>query len=491
MTSAFSTRHVEAVRLDGMTPEQFMETAAKAINKLHWRTGTVTASGLTAYTRVSMKSWGEEFRLDIREGTVILTSASIGGQLMDWGRNKKNIREFLDAFTESSAIEKTSSDEETEAPADEQVCIEPTDLPVSVLSGKTSWKGIISLFLPTRSFLITPLIIDLNILIFLAMALSGINILMPDPESIIHWGANCRPYTLSGQWWRLITNCFLHYGIIHLLMNMYALWSIGILLEPQLGKLRFASTYVLTGFAASLTSLGWHELSISVGASGAIFGMYGLFLALLTTKLFEKSARISLLISIGVFVMYNLLMGMKPGIDNAAHIGGLLSGIIVGYSLYPSLLKKNDKNLIFRSLGILTAGLAIAIIFFFRTLPNDIPAYEQRMKKFAELESLGLEVYNLSSSTPDDILLNEIRFRGLYYWNENLKLVRSLNELDLPRQLEERNVKLEQYCKLRIRSLQLSSLAIESKSQDYDSEIQNCNQQIEQLINELTAQTKE
>ena len=123
----------------------------------------------------------------------------------------------------------------------------------------------------------------------------------------------------------MITNCFLHIGILHLAFKMYALIFIGVLLEPYLGKLRFAVAYLLTGVFASVASLYWHDHTVSAGASGAIFGMYGVFLAMLTTNLIPKSVRKGLLASIGLFVAYNLLYGLKGwGIDaNAAHIGGL------------------------------------------------------------------------------------------------------------------------------------------------------------------------
>ncbi|MCH5686962.1 rhomboid family intramembrane serine protease [Niabella sp. W65] len=145
----------------------------------------------------------------------------------------------------------------------------------------------------------------------MAMVANGVHFLNPEGETLVRWGANFKPATLDGQWWRLLTNCFIHIGILHLLLNMYALMYIGSLLEPYLGKARFLTSYLLTGIAASITSLWWHDLTISAGASGAIFGMYGLFLAMLTTDLIEKEARKPLLTSIGIFVGYNLLYGLK------------------------------------------------------------------------------------------------------------------------------------------------------------------------------------
>jgi rhomboid protease GluP len=99
------------------------------------------------------------------------------------------------------------------------------------------------------------------------------------------------------------------------------------------------TAFLATGVASSLTSLWWHDVTISAGASGAIFGLYGVFLALLRTNLLEKSMRGGLFISIFLFVAVNLIGGMKYQVDNAAHIGGLISGIIMGYADVPGLNK--------------------------------------------------------------------------------------------------------------------------------------------------------
>jgi rhomboid protease GluP len=192
----------------------------------------------------------------------------------------------------------------------------------------------LSLLLPSKGYLITPLLVYVNVIVFAVMAMLGMDIFEPQIDILVFGGANYGPLTQEGQWWRLLTSCFVHIGIIHLLLNMYALMCIGKLLEPLVGKIRFIFAYLLTGIIASAVSLFWNPWTVSAGASGAIFGMYGLFLALLTTNLIPKKTRNNLLISIGVFIAYNLYYGFTTeGIDNAAHIGGLIAGLIVGFAL--------------------------------------------------------------------------------------------------------------------------------------------------------------
>jgi rhomboid protease GluP len=200
------------------------------------------------------------------------------------------------------------------------------------------------------------------------MVAAGADILQPTSAMLLEWGANYKPFTLGGQWWRLLTACFLHIGVVHLLLNMYALFSIGFLLEPYLGRRRFLAAYVLTGLVASLTSLWWHKGSVSAGASGAIFGMYGVFLALLTTDLIDSSARRPLLISIILFTGYNLLGGLKEGIDNAAHVGGLISGAAIGYAFLPSLKHPDSQALKFGTLLLVNAVVLTALAIGYRLI---------------------------------------------------------------------------------------------------------------------------
>jgi rhomboid protease GluP len=211
---------------------------------------------------------------------------------------------------------------------------------------KFNYKTVIGFLIPqpNNGFFATHIIIELNLLIFLIMVFSGLGLITFSGVDLLAWGANYRPNIMDGEYWRLFTSTFLHGGLIHLLMNMYGLFFIGLFLEPILKFKRFALFYVLTGILASISSVWWHTATVSVGASGAIFGMYGIFLALLLTKLFPKDFQKSFLINILLFVGYNLLNGFTGGIDNAAHIGGLLSGMIIGFLMYPKLKEEREEN---------------------------------------------------------------------------------------------------------------------------------------------------
>jgi membrane associated rhomboid family serine protease len=204
--------------------------------------------------------------------------------------------------------------------------------------------GFKTYFFPREGYYITPIIIDINLAVFILMVFAGLGFVSFNTDDLLKWGADYRPYVIHGEYWRLFTCMFLHGGLMHVALNMYGLLFVGIFLEPVMGRGKYAFGYLFTGIAASLTSIWWHTATVSVGASGAVFGMYGIFFALLTTSFFRGGFGKPFLISTVIFIVFNLLLGLTPGIDNAAHIGGLLSGILIGYALYPSIKKEMKKR---------------------------------------------------------------------------------------------------------------------------------------------------
>ena len=192
----------------------------------------------------------------------------------------------------------------------------------------------------TPRYFVAPTIIGLNVAIFALMALLGFPLsgLIERQTTglglqLFALGANYGPATLGGQWWRLLSSTFIHIGIIHLALNMQCLWQLGRLTERLYGNWAFLTLYALSGLGGGVASLWWNPNVLSAGASGAIFGVAGGLVAFLYLgKLpLHRAATRSILSSTLIFVGYNLLYGFtSTGIDNAAHIGGLVTGALVG-----------------------------------------------------------------------------------------------------------------------------------------------------------------
>jgi membrane associated rhomboid family serine protease len=199
------------------------------------------------------------------------------------------------------------------------------------------WRIRYAWAIPQKDFFFTPILIYLNLFVFVGLVFVGAGFISFDYENLYDWGGVIRNEVLTGAWWRLMSAVFLHGGIMHLLNNMLGLYFAGLFLEPLLGKWRYLLVYLLCGVGASLTSVFWHERTLSVGASGAIFGLYGFMLLLSLLKQFQPSQNKMIMVFAGIFVVYNLIMGLVGGVDNAAHLGGLICGFFLGALLTNSI----------------------------------------------------------------------------------------------------------------------------------------------------------
>ena len=215
----------------------------------------------------------------------------------------------------------------------------------------------------SSSMLVTQAFFAINVIVFIAMAFAGVSPIEPSSQDLIRWGANAGVLTLAGQWWRLLTCVFLHIGILHIAFNMWCLWDLGALAESLYGHWTFAAVYLITGLSASVASSAWHPFGISAGASGAIFGIAGALIASFYLGEFSlpRTAISGTLRSVVMFAGYNLVFGALWGrTDNAAHVGGLVSGLILG-----ALIARvaPDRDLVRRSavllFGVFLVGLGV------------------------------------------------------------------------------------------------------------------------------------
>jgi rhomboid protease GluP len=192
---------------------------------------------------------------------------------------------------------------------------------------------------------LTQIFFGMNIAVFLGMALSSSTIMDFPAQVLVQWGANVGAFTLRGEWWRLLTCVFVHGGLIHIAFNMWCLWDLGALSESLYGRWTFAAVYLISGLGASLASVTWNPYVMSVGASGAIFGLAGALIAAFKLGEFSvpRSSLSGPLRSLMVFVVFNLAFGAASGVtDNAAHVGGLVTGLILG-ALIALLAPRQDQ----------------------------------------------------------------------------------------------------------------------------------------------------
>ena len=200
--------------------------------------------------------------------------------------------------------------------------------------------------------IVTYSLIFICILVFILMYVLGNG--STDNYTLLIFGANVDTLTKNGDYYRLFTSMFLHIGILHLLCNMYSLYIIGKEVENVFGKVKYLIIYLLSGIAGSILSLAFNHNTICAGASGAIFGLLG---ALLYFGYYYRTyLGATLTRSIIPVIVLNLIIGFtSSGIDNAAHIGGLVGGILIAMAVgVPD--KSNNNNKI--------NGIVLSIIYF-------------------------------------------------------------------------------------------------------------------------------
>lgn len=176
---------------------------------------------------------------------------------------------------------------------------------------------------------LTYVLIALNVIAFLGMSLGGGG-LDGRGGTLYSNGALFGPLVAEGEWWRIISAGFLHAGLLHLAFNMYFLYFLGTMLEPVIGRLRFAAIYFVSMLGGSFGALLISPDAVTVGASGAVFGLMGAaILALRARNMdpWQSGLGITLLLNLGITFLI-------PNISIGGHIGGLVAGGIVGYFMF-------------------------------------------------------------------------------------------------------------------------------------------------------------
>jgi rhomboid protease GluP len=484
MAVGFTPNYSKEIPLDGLAPTQFLALCVITARALGWNVRHISDAGLVAFTTNRTFKVKQRVVIRISGDTANLRSESTNGAMMDWGRNRKAADQFTELLAEDM---NTNTPEQLDQTYEElKPDLVQTDQDFLTKPPVAEEKGsFFSLFVPREGYRATPILVDINIAVFVLMVASGANFMQPSVQSLIDCGANLRALTLGGQSWRIITNFFVHIGFLHLAFNMYALLFIGVLLERHLGTSRFLVAYMLTGILASVASLYWHPNTISAGASGAIFGMYGVFLALLTTNLIEKTQRAALMTSIAIFVAYNLLNGTKGGIDNAAHVGGLVSGLLIGYLFYPGL--KNPGKTLLSSVAIASAIVMVGAItvIAFETIPNDYAVFQRKMNDFTRLESRAVDLLNTIDRASKADQAEAIR-TGIGDWRKSIFILRQANQMDVAEPMKARTDVLIRYCDLRILSYKcIYKRVIDTTSSRGEDSLEYYNGEIKALMDSL------
>lgn len=322
-----------------------------------------------------------------------------------------------------------------------------------------------------KNSLATYILIGLNVAVFAWLAIQQKSIMMDtsaDVLAIINAGANLNPLTLGGQPWRIVTAMFLHFGIIHLLVNMYALYVLGKLLEPVLGSGRFVLVYLICGIAASIASLIFNVYVPSAGASGAIFGLFGYKLsAEIVGSSHDRQSLINVFINFVVFVLINGAIAAFVNVDIAGHIGGCIAGLIIGvfHFRFRWFIRK-------RYLAILTVLVASTLLL----LPLGQVRYYRVFQSVLNMEEKLDQLFN--SRAGDSIMKDSLASYVPQWDSILLDLDRTGN---LPEELKADTMILRDYVQLRRQETFYRVKMVERESYIYYDSIEILSSQFQEI----------
>ncbi len=293
---------------------------------------------------------------------------------------------------------------------------------------KTDWKTF-----PYYGFVS---ILVINIVVYVLMVIDGVSFLEPTTDDLLRWGANFGPYTLKDEWWRLFTCEFVHIGIGHLFANIVSMLYIGIILEPLIGTLRFVTVYLLATVAAALLSVWWNGYAIGAGASGAVLGMYGMMLmfSIVARKMFAPGELSGFLIWALLVIGFNLLYGLKDGVDNSAHLGGIFYGMFAALIFYPSYRKKESLSITVLNDVILIAVSIGVFVFVYQQIPKGMAYYDDKMEAFDVNQDMALAVqkqYDNDTAAYEnrDYYIQRFKQDGVGRWDKTILSLSELNNL--------------------------------------------------------------
>ena len=209
-----------------------------------------------------------------------------------------------------------------------------------------------------QKYRITYSIIILNLIVYIFSALFSRDLIDMNMQVLVDMGALYGPFTvLKGEWWRLFTAMFLHAGMTHLLMNMFSLYIIGRGAEMYFDTKSYLSIYLFSGLLGGLASLYMHPVSVGIGASGAIFGVFGALAGFFLAHRERIAAHSKAFMKdFAIIIGINLVIGFSiPSVDVSAHLAGLVVGFIGGF-----VLSKNPKWILTYSITMVLFIIAIA-----------------------------------------------------------------------------------------------------------------------------------
>ncbi|HSU50639.1 MAG TPA: rhomboid family intramembrane serine protease [Segetibacter sp.] len=480
MAFGWKTQYEKRVPAEGLNNWETFSIVQQACKELEWEYLVVDENKFTATTPTHWTLSEEIIKISVENDTIIFRSRSESLELYEAGRNQKNIEDFLlPKFRKIKASWKSEKlQHEAKALRDETL--------KQIKSGNRVTGEKISF--GTKDHGMTFFLLAVHVLVFLAMVVSGVNFIEPAASDIIKWGGNVKFNVTGGQWWRLITNIFVHIGILPLLVNLFGLYFIGLMVESILGKLKMLIAYLTIGVLASLVSIVWTPEGVSAGATGAIFGLYGVFIAFVTTPYVNKKFSPIWVIGTSAYAVFNIVVAFRGGNDNASLIGGFAIGLCTGYLFYFFHFKRELARAGGTRISIEVLLLTTLIVYFYLRVNgrNDSLRFEREVMKLNQIEVKAMaQMQHLQSAQSNNDAVHVIRDSALPQWKHFQQEIMKTGGYSLSDEYKRKRKLLNEYAGLRVRQTELMYKSINENTDKYNGEIDDVSDRIEKIIDQL------
>jgi rhomboid protease GluP len=479
MAFGWKTQYEKRVPSDGFSNWEIFVLAQKACEELGWEYLIVDEKTFTATTPTHWTLSEQIIKVVIEGDETIFESESESLDLYEAGRNKRNIEDqLLPAFKK---IKRQLSYDELQSAANA--------LKAETLKQITTGNRVASerITFGLKNHAATFILIAINLLVFGVMVLRGVDYANPAVQDIVRWGGSLKFNVTGGEWWRLITAVFVHIGLFPLIVNMIGLYFIGLMAEPILGKFKFLIAYLSTGVTGNLVSIIWVEEGVSAGASGAVFGMYGLVLAFSTTNYINKKFPKAWLIGIIAYAAFNIVMGMQNATDNASNIGGFVAGIVVGYLFYFFHYKRNLARAGGTRISIEILLITGLLVFFYllKNGKDDTLRFEKEVMKLNQIELKAMTQMQQLQTKTNEEAAKVLRDSALPQWRHFQKEITKTDAYRLGDEFKQKRKLLSEYAQLRVRQTELIYKSINEGTDRYNAEIDEVSEKIDKIIDQL------
>ena len=474
MAYQINASYSEQLHFDQIPPRDLYALLLEGAKELGWTVAELSNDHITAYARLSITSFGEVIHMEINQSVVTVTSTCLMPQFLSLGKNKRNIRRltrkinFLTASLSEEDLAASYLNASAQFIGSQDAASASSIYTHQLTEAPNKISSFLSIFNPKPGYFVTPILINLCIGYYILLGLAGAGFFNYNLQGFEDYGVNASTYVITlGQWWRLLTASFIHAGLLHLLGNMFALVMIGVYLEPVFGRLRMLLFYLLSGVAGGLLSIYLHPFRATVGASGAIYGLYGIFLALLSSDIIEKNTRKAIFNTLIFFILLDLLLGWQiDSVDNSSHVGGLLTGILLGGLSINSI---NKGNPFAAAKQTITLSVVAIMLFFFclKIMPDQVRHLQRKMLQLTPQITMVISYRgSLMDTTKDENTMRTIRYQSLGFAKQNAHILDEIDALRIGKTGHKKVQELRNYTALQVKEASFTLQYLASKRTD-------------------------